>query len=413
MPFAAMSAVGGSGRTAADGWEMSRTGQTASGIRDRAPSGDEQRLAACMSEGVARVVGGAVSWANASLLQMSGRGRASALVGLGVAELFADTGSGLPGPGRSVECLLRRPDGGSRRVVCRCGAEGGDGASLWVIEDVSVLRTLETELLQTSQALQRANAEAASLRQRIRSEHGEREEFLTLVSHELRTPLTVISGYNRLLLSGQVGSLGVEQERFLQESSQACERLFAFIDSLMEVARVSAGDEVLELGTSALEPVIESVARLLKPLLDERGLELEVGIGPDAAHARFDRLRIERVLTNLIGNAVKFAPRQSAVRVATRLRPEVPGPGGPPRDLVELSVADAGPGVAEAEAERIFEPYTRGDAGRDGSGLGLGLAICRRLVEAHGGTIWVEPRPGGGSRFAFTLPASEGARARA
>jgi len=291
-------------------------------------------------------------------------------------------------------------------VICRpvCGLDDA-GDALLVVDDVTQERSLENELLVTSQALQKANAEAATLRERLRSEHGEREEFLTVVSHELRTPVTVIAGYNRLLLSGEVGSLNEEQARFLGESAKACERLHAFIDSLMDVARATSGDEVLELGRAALRPPIESVLRLLQPLLDEGGMSVELDVPPEAAWARFDEMRVQRILANLVGNAVKFGPPNGAVRIATRLRPDVPTPGGPPRAFVEVSVSDAGPGVAARDRERIFQPYARGSCRADG--LGLGLAISKRLVEAHGGSIWVEDAAGGGSRFVFTLPASE------
>jgi signal transduction histidine kinase len=366
---------------------------------------DAQRVAALVSDGLLQVCGGRVAGANDRFAEMAGRRSLEDVLGTPLRDLFDDLGSGLPAAGQVVECLLRRPDGAGRRVVCR-GAGGAGGAALFAVEDVTLLRTLETELLQTSQALQRANAEAASLKERLRSDHGERDELLGVVSHELRTPVTVIAGYDRLLLSGQVGPLSDEQRRFLEESARACERLHSLIESLVELGR-GRGDEVLELHTGALGPVVDDVTRLMKPLLEERGLTVEVAIDPEAPTARFDRLRLERVLTNLIGNAVRFAPAGSAIGVATRARPDVPVPGGPPRDFVEVSVADAGPGVPAAQRQKIFQPYVRGaEAGRQ-EGLGLGLAICRRLVEAHGGAIWVEPRPAGGCRFAFTLPAGE------
>ncbi len=370
----------------------------------------EQRLAAATSDGVARVSCGRLVWANARFLEMSGRGPLSAVVGMPFADLFSDTGGGLPAEEQVVECAMSRADGARRHVVCRpAGAAAGGDAVVWVVEDVTHLRTLECELLEAARALKRANAEAASLRERLRNEHGERGEFLSVVSHELRTPVTVIGGYNRLLLSGQVGPLTPEQERFLGESARACERLHAFIDSLMEAGRETGADEVLQLGGGPLEPVIENVVRLLKPLLDARELEVRVDVSREAAAARFDRMRVERIFTNLIGNAIRFAPRGSAIEISTRLRPGVPTSGGPPRDFVEIAVSDAGPGVAPADRERIFQPYVRGAAGRHAGGLGLGLAICQRLVEAHGGALWVEERPGGGSRFAFTLPVSEAA----
>jgi signal transduction histidine kinase len=153
---------------------------------------------------------------------------------------------------------------------------------------------------------------------------------------------------------------------------------------------------------ASLVGAIDGVIELLRPLLEERDLRWLVDIAPDARRARFDPLRVEQILTNLVGNAIKYASRGGTIEIETRLRPS----GAPSeRRVVEVSVSDDGPGVPAADRERIFEPYVRvGDETRSG-GLGLGLAICRRLVEAHGGTIAISDRPGGGARFAFTLPA--------
>jgi two-component system sensor histidine kinase KdpD len=117
-------------------------------------------------------------------------------------------------------------------------------------------------------------------------------------------------------------------------------------------------------------------------------------------------VRIEQVLTNLLGNAVRYAKRQGTLELSTRALPaDAEG-----RRLIEVCVADDGPGVAPGDRARIFEPYVQADADGRSGGLGLGLAICRRLVEAHGGTIGVRERQGGGASFHFTLPVAETSR---
>jgi len=224
-----------------------------------------------------------------------------------------------------------------------------------------------------------------------------------VVSHELRTPVTVIRGYNRLLLSGEVGELNDEQQRFLEESAKSCERLDNFIENLLEASRESKGDEVLEIGVGELRPLIDGVIRSLAPLLEGNGIEVRIDVDPEARRARFDPMRLEQILTNLIGNAIRHGGAGGRIEIETRRCPEEPGE--PPR--VEIRVGDDGPGIAAEDRERIFRPYVQaGERGQAG-GLGLGLAICRRLVDAHGGRIDVVDRPGRGSCFRFTLIASD------
>src|SRR5258705_439983 len=145
-----------------------------------------------------------------------------------------------------------------------------------------------------------------------------------------------------------------------------------------------------------------SAGAMFEPLLAERGLRLSLWFDAAAAEARFDPPRVEQVLTNLVGNAVKFIRAGGSIEIATRAfaAPE----NDRVRRWVEVSVSDDGPGIAPEHRERVFEPYVQlGERGA--GGIGLGLAICRRLVEAHGGEIRLEPREGGGCRFSFTLPA--------
>lgn len=237
------------------------------------------------------------------------------------------------------------------------------------------------------------------------------------VSHELRTPLAVIAGFDKLLLSERVGPLTAEQRRFLCECERACARLDAIVVQLLEAEGAPPGEGRLELREGSLAEAIEGVALFLRPLLEERGLRVELRLDPGAECARFHPLRLEQVLTNLVGNALRYAMRGGRIELATRClgggaegRPGAEGDGDAAdrevgQGFVEISVSDDGPGVPPADRERIFEPWVRGADRRD-SGLGLGLAICRRIVEAHGGRIGVDEAPGGGSRFHFTLPAA-------
>ncbi len=390
-------------------WEGFDPGERDPGLR---------RFADAMPDGVAVVGNGRIHWASERLLELLGR-TASDLCQVGFAELFSDDGSGVPDPDRirAVECRIERPDGEIRNVICRpvdlTDGRGADRTSAgdsgaWVIEDVTHVRLLERELHRMNQELGRTNQELAVLRERLRGELAEREELLAVVSHELRTPVTVISGYNRLLLCDQVGSLNDEQRGFLEESNKSCERLNDFIGNLLTASRDAKGGDVLQICQGSLVGVIEGVRGALRPLLEEGKLKIRIDASPEASHARFDPLRLDQILTNLLGNAIKFSKPGDTIEVSTAALPPSQGSS---QSLVEVAVADEGPGVDPDDRIRIFEPYVRAGDDTRANGLGLGLAICKRLVEAHGGGIRVTDRPGGGSRFAFTLPLGDGKRA--
>ena len=375
------------------------------------PVGDSLRsLADAIPNGVILVRSERVAWASERFAEMAGRGSSAALIETPIDDLFTDTGSGLPAAKtrRAIECRLERPDEDGRTVICRLADAGAEfeGTAAWVIEDVTHVRFLECELLRLSQGLHGTHREIASLRERLRKESVEREELLTVVSHELRTPVTIISGYNRLLLTEQIGALNDEQRRFLAESSNACFRLNDFIGNLLEAFRVSPGGEVLEIAHARVSPVVNEVVALLRPLLEDGELEVRVQIDPSAERARFDRTRLGQILTNLLGNAIKFSPPGGTIEIATRSLPRL-HEGAPERPCIEISLSDEGPGVASEDRKRIFKPYFQvGEESRAG-GLGLGLAICKRLVEAHGGSISVRSGSEGGGSFAFTLPVSD------
>lgn len=355
-----------------------------------------------ISEGFMEVRDGCVTAANPELGRAAARG-GRALEGTKVGDLFREEEEGgLPRPGGpdTLECVLQTSDGRDRAVICRrlwCEATS-EG---WLVDDVTDRRDVERELLRAGQDLARSNRELAAAKDLQRKERDDREELLALVSHELRTPLTVIGGYTRLLLGEEVGPLNAEQRRFLEESRKASQRLNGFISNLFDASRVERHAEVLEIANVPIGPVIENVAEMFQPLFNERSLGLTIDLETED-RVRFDPARVEQVLTNLLGNALKHVP--AGGRVDLTLRRYTQSRDG--RGFVEIAVEDNGPGIADEERDRVFERYVQlGDRERR-DGLGLGLAICRRLVEAHGGQIRLSEPPGGGARFAFTLPVS-------
>jgi signal transduction histidine kinase len=329
--------------------------------------GDETvaALLDCLGDGVARCHGDRIVFANAALAQLLGVDAAAKLVDAPLSGfLEGPLDAAAEGP---VERRLRRADGSFGAALVRRfeGLPGED--SIWVLRDVAELR--------------------------------EREALLTELSHELRTPVTVIAGYARLLLSEEVGPLNEVQRRFLQQSARSAQRLVDLIGRILEAAAHARGGVELECAEAPLRPTVAAVVDLVAPLVEQKHLTLEVTLDPAAARARFDALRVEQVLSNLIGNAIRHAPPGSTIAVTSAPRP---------RGFVEVAVADEGPGVAPGDRERIFQPYVRGGDRRRPGGLGLGLAIAKRLVEAHGGSLGVREAAGGGSVFAFTLPAAAG-----
>jgi signal transduction histidine kinase len=361
-----------------------------------------RRLAGALAEGVACVREGRIAWCNDALAAMAAQPGPAELGGAALAELAVDLGDGLPealrpGP---LECGLRDRRGRVRRLRWHLAWPSlAGGADVWVIEDPTRERELGEEVLRVSQELARLHRELASLRDRLHHEHAERDEILAVVSHELRTPVTVIGGYARILLREEVGPLSPEQRRFVEESVRACRKLDGFIDRLLTAAQVAKGGEVLEVCTGLLTPLVGEVVERIAPLFEQRGSRLALAAAPEC-RARFDAMRIEQVLVNLLDNALKYAKPGSAVEVSVR---PVAVEG---RRMVEVAVRDEGPGVPPDDRERISQPYARGRGAPPG-GLGLGLALCRRIVEGHGGRMALEEAAGGGSRFAFTLPDAE------
>jgi len=371
--------------------------------QDRAREG-LQRLADVLSDGVAVCKDGRIQWANRRLCELTGR-PLTALRGETPGSLLASNAAAdALERGEAVETRVARPDGRAASVRVVRVPDAGGPAETWIFHDLARNADLEREVGELGHALHAANLELEALRERVRRQRADLDEVLTIVSHELRTPVTVVTGYARLLLSEKVGTLNDEQRGFVEQSLRSCRRMNTFIANLLENSRDVGQDAPLQVHEAPVTPTLEGVVASLKPLLDERGLSVRFDFAIDTPAARFDPLRIEQVVSNLLENALKYGGPGGEITVATRPVPVKE------EAWVEVSVSDEGLGVPAQERERIFERYVRvGEQSRAG-GLGLGLAICRRAVKAHGGVIGVTDSKGGGARFWFTLPpASEAA----
>ena len=280
-----------------------------------------------------------------------------------------------------------------------------------VQEGEGIARPTVRELLQEREITYR-NLLAAYLK--LQEVNRQKTVFLASAAHELKTPLAVIKGYYDLLLAGSLGKLTEKQRDILEESKESCERLVRLVSMFLNYSALESGKLVLQLRENDLRDCLTEIATRWTEAYQRKGVKLECQLDPSIPAFRFDYQKIQQVASNLLDNALKHTPSGSAVtlrarphfwerRVAQlapieeRRRFRLPRPNS-----AEVSVTDAGPGIAAEYHQEIFEDFMRVD--KNTSGLGLGLAIAKRLIQAHRGKIWVESEEQQGSTFAFLLP---------
>ena len=260
-------------------------------------------------------------------------------------------------------------------------------------------RTAEVESLwRVNEAMQAEQARLAADKRMLEAVDEQRAALLRSVSHDLRTPLAAIRAVMSDLREGVVYDEASRQE-LLELVADEAERLDRFVHNLLSMSRIEAGSLQPELQAVPLDELLEDRVRRLAQLL--RRTTVSVDAAPDLPLVSADYTLVEQVVTNLLENATRHSAPGSHIAVCAR----------PRGDLVEVSVTDQGPGLAPGDVDRLFRPFERGPGSRS---LGLGLAICRAVVEAHGGTIAAAPAgpagPNGtqGARFTFTLPVHHG-----
>lgn len=221
-----------------------------------------------------------------------------------------------------------------------------------------------------------------------------RRGFVNAVSHELRTPLTIILGFTEFLEDEVGGPLSDHQRGFVLQIQRSTRRLEFLVNDLLDFAAIEAGTFHLRREIVDLSIQIREVVEGFSALAAERSVALELDI-PDATEpASADPRRIGQVMANLVHNALKFTPPGGNIRVALRDNGEA----------LECSVRDSGVGIAPADIPKLFRSFSQLEAGRTETGTGLGLVICKSIIEAHGGTIGVDSAVGAGSTFWFRLP---------
>jgi len=258
------------------------------------------------------------------------------------------------------------------------------------------------DLLQTFAAQAAVAVENARLFQEIQDKSRELElaskhksQFLANMSHELRTPMNAVLGYTDLILDNIFGEVPEAIRDTLERVKSNGQHLLGLINDVLDLSRMEAGQLTLSLGDYAMGEVVHAVVSAVESLAAGKKLALKAVVPPDLPPGRGDERRLTQVLLNLAGNAIKFTD-SGHVLIEARATD----------GAFVVSVSDTGPGIAPADQQKIFEEFQQADSSstRKKGGSGLGLSISRRIVELHGGRLWVESVPGEGSTFYFTVP---------
>jgi signal transduction histidine kinase len=226
-----------------------------------------------------------------------------------------------------------------------------------------------------------------------------KSEFLANMSHELRTPLNAIIGFSEVLTDRMFGELNEKQEEYLKDIYASGTHLLSLINEILDLSKIEAGRMELELTDFDLPTALENALTLVRERAGRRSITLQTSIDEQLGEIRADERKIRQVVLNLLSNAIKFTPEGGRIEVATT-----------PRDgFVEVSVSDTGVGIAPEDQEAVFEEFRQvGTADKKAEGTGLGLTLCRKFIELHGGKIWVKSELGAGSTFTFTIPVGRG-----
>ena len=261
-----------------------------------------------------------------------------------------------------------------------------------------VLDLLQTFATQSAVALHNAHLfreiEEKGRELEIANKH--KSQFLANMSHELRTPLNAILGYTELIQDNIYGEVPEKIQEVLERLEQNGRHLLGLINAVLDLSKIEAGQLTLSLNEYSIGEVVQTVYTSVEALAAEKKLDLNLKVPPDLSIARGDEQRIAQVLLNLLGNAIKFTD-------AGEVQVEVTEDFG---KTFLVSVTDTGPGLSEADQKIIFQEFQQADGSntRKKGGSGLGLSIAKKIVEMHGGRIWVESDVGKGSTFRFTLP---------
>jgi signal transduction histidine kinase/CheY-like chemotaxis protein len=261
---------------------------------------------------------------------------------------------------------------------------------------------IESRVAERTRDLEAARADLEAKSRQIEEVDRLKNAFIANMSHEIRTPLNSVLALTQLLREGVAGPLTVDQRKYLQVIERNGHGLLHLINDVLDLSRIEAGHLEMDTEDIDLGPHVEAVAETLAPLAAAKNLDLTVNLPPELPAARGDPDRFRQILTNLIGNAIKFTESGGQVMIGAEARPEA----------IVVVVTDTGVGIPDPYRDKIFQEFFQVDQTlvRRQGGTGLGLAIARRLARLMGGDISVESVVNRGSRFSLTLPRATGAR---
>ncbi len=306
------------------------------------------------------------------------------LIGRPVFDLYADTPNG---KAKALE-LFRSFLAGEEIHNQELEMRRADGSSVWVSLSVRPIRDKEGRVVASRSAI-------VDITERKRLDQM-KDDFIGLVSHELRTPLTVIMGCLNTVLSEGARLSPEDTQQLLEDAAQETESLSHLLGNLLELSRAQAERLFLYTEPISIQDAIEETISKISRQSPAHQFSIDLPKGLPLVEG--DSLRLERILFNLLQNAVKYSPPGSQTRVFAREE----------REQLVIGISDQGSGISPRDQARLFRPFERLGSSEPSSakGIGLGLLVCKRLVEAHGGQIWVESEPGQGSTFFFTMPFS-------
>jgi len=247
--------------------------------------------------------------------------------------------------------------------------------------------------------LEASNREIAEKSRQIEVASQHKSEFLANMSHELRTPLNAIIGFSEVLTDRMFGELNEKQDEYLKDIYASGTHLLSLINDILDLSKIEAGRMELELADFHLPTALDNALTLVRERAGRRSITLQMSVDERLGEIRADERKVRQVVLNLLSNAIKFTPEGGRIEV-----------GAVPKDgFVEVSVSDTGVGIAPEDQEAVFEEFRQvGTAAKKVEGTGLGLTLCRKFIELHGGRIWVKSEVGAGSTFTFTIPVHRG-----
>ena len=285
------------------------------------------------------------------------------------------------------------------------------------VETGDEIGTLAISFNQMATARQQAEDQRVDLIAELAAQNAElaqldelKDNFLASVSHELRTPLTAIKGSAEILLEGDGVTKDI-QNQFLTIINSESDRLTRLINDVLDLARYEAGQDRWNDEPNSINDIVESAVSGIDSLAIQKNVDVNVSVDPDVSDVWCDSDKVNQVLTNLLSNAIKFTPEGGEIQVTAKESTASGSPGD--GRVVEVRVSDTGIGIATGDLEEIFQKFKQfGDGPSDvHRGTGLGLPICKEIVNHYGGRIWAESELGNGSVFIFTLPVNRNSSA--